>query len=106
MIKTTLEECGDRGWFIGNFPRAVFKTDKFEVCYQINERQQTASHYHAQAHEITLVISGSSLVNGQLMKPNDIFVLEPGEYSQIEYLELTEVVTIKTPSVPNDKHYL
>lgn len=106
MKRTKLSDCGQRGWFVGHFPTAVFETDKFEVCYQQNERQQTASHYHAHAHEITLLISGRSLVNGQLMESGDIFVLEPGEYSQIEYLELTEVVTIKTPSVPNDKQYL
>jgi hypothetical protein len=33
-------------------------------------------------------------------------MLEPGDISQIEYLEETEVVTIKTPSIPDDKHYL
>ena len=33
-------------------------------------------------------------------------VLEPGDISQIEYLEETEVVTIKTPSIPSDKHLL
>lgn len=106
MKKVKLSDCGARGWFIGHFDKAVFKTDKFEVCYQKNERQQTASHYHAIAHEITLVLSGRSLVNGQMMLPGDVFVLDPGEYSQIEYLETTEVVTVKTPSVPNDKHLL
>jgi hypothetical protein len=41
-----------------------------------------------------------------MFKAGDICVLEPGDISQIEYLEETEVVTIKTPSIPSDKYLL
>jgi hypothetical protein len=101
-----LSDTGARGWFIGDFPEAVFHTKDFEVTYQKNARGQTASHIHKISHEITLVISGHQICNGQMFGPGDICVLEPGDISQIEYLEETEVVTIKTPSVPSDKHYL
>jgi len=104
--KFKLTDAGSRGWFIGDFEGAVHRTTDFEVTYQKNDRGQTASHIHQIAQEITLVISGRQICNGQMFEAGDICVLEPGDISQIEYLEETEVVTIKTPSVPSDKHYL
>jgi hypothetical protein len=106
MQRYKLSECGARGWFIGDFDGAVHRTKDFEVTYQKNPRGKTASHIHKLAYEITLVISGRQICNGQMFEAGDICVLEPGDISQIEYLEETEVVTIKTPSVPSDKHYL
>jgi hypothetical protein len=106
MLRYKLSECGDRGWFIGDFDGAVHRTKDFEVTYQKNPRSQTASHIHKLAYEITLVISGRQICNGEIFEAGDICILEPGDISQIEYLEETEVVTIKTPSVPSDKHYL
>ena len=106
MKKFNLSDAGARGWFIGDFDNAVFRTKDFEVTYQKNSRSQTASHIHKLAYEITLVISGRQICNGQMFAAGDICILEPGDISQIEYLEETEVVTIKTPSVPSDKHYL
>jgi hypothetical protein len=106
MQRYKLSECGARGWFIGDFDGAVYRTKDFEVTYQKNSRSQTASHVHKLAYEITLVISGRQICNGEMFVAGDICILEPGDISQIEYLEETEVVTIKTPSIPSDKHYL
>jgi len=106
MRRSNLKDSGARGWFIGDFPDAVFQTKDFEITYQKNPRGQTASHIHKLVHEITLVISGSQICNGEMFKAGDICVLEPGDISQIEYLEETEVVTIKTPSIPSDKYLL
>lgn len=106
MKKFKLSECGDRGWFIGNFDKAAFRTTEFEVCYQSNTRTQTPTHIHKETYEITLTLSGRSVVNGHIIEPGEIFILEPGEVSQIEYLEDTSVITIKCPSNPTDKHYL
>lgn len=106
MKTSKLSECGVRGWFIGDFAGSVWPTKDFEICYQKLPRGQTPSHIHKIAHEITLVISGRQICNGQMFEAGDICILEPGDISQIEYLEETEVVTIKVPSVPSDKHYL
>jgi len=106
MRRSSLKDSGARGWFIGDFDGAAYYTKDFEVTYQKNPRGQTASHIHKLAYEITLVISGRQICNGQMFAAGDICILEPGDISQIEYLEETEVVTIKTPSVPSDKHYL
>lgn len=106
MKKFNLTDAGARGWFIGDFDNAVFRTKDFEVTYQKNPRGQTPSHIHKVVHEITLVVRGSQICNGEIFKSGDICMLEPGDISQIEYLEDTEVVTIKVPSVPSDKYYL
>jgi hypothetical protein len=106
MKRFKLSDSGARGWFIGDFDSAVHRTRDFEICYQHNPRGKTDSHTHKQITEITLVISGRQLCNGQMFESGDICVLEPNDISQIEYLEDTEVVTIKTPSIPLDKYYL
>ena len=106
MKRFSLADSGARGWFIGDFDSAVHRTKDFEVCYQDNPRSKPASHVHYKLTEITLIISGRALVNGEIFNPGEIHVLYPGDISQIEYLEQTQVITIKTPSVPNDKHLL
>lgn len=106
MKRFRLADCGARGWFIGNFAGAVHQTKDFEVCYQNNPRSRPDSHIHNEITEITLVISGRALVNGEIFSAGDIHIIYPGEPCQIEYLEQTEVVTIKTPSIPSDKQYL
>ena len=106
MKRFKLSDSGARGWFIGNFPEAVFKTNDFEVCYQNNPRCKTPTHVHKEITEITLVISGRALLNGEIFEAGDIHILYPGDVSQLEYLEDTQVVTIKTPSIPSDKFML
>jgi hypothetical protein len=106
MKRFKLSDSGARGWFIGDFPGAVFRTKEFEVTYQVNPRGKSDSHYHKEITEITLIISGQQLCNGEIFSSGDICVLEPGDMSQIEYLEETRLVTIKTPSIPSDKFML
>jgi hypothetical protein len=53
-----------------------------------------------------LVVSGRVLTNGTIYGPGDIYIFEPGDISQTEYLEETSVLTVKTPSIPSDKHLL
>ena len=106
MKRYKLDECGARGWFIGDFDSAVHRTKDFEVCYQYNLRGKPATHVHKEITEITLVISGRTVVNGEMFIAGDIHVLYPGDISQIEYLEDTQIVVIKTPSIPTDKFML
>ena len=101
-----LSDTGARGWFIGDFPEAAFHTKDFEVCWQTNPRGHAASHIHNVITEITLVVSGKVLTNGNIYIAGDIYIFEPGDISQIEYLEETSVLTVKTPSIPSDKYLL
>ena len=106
MKKFQLSESGARGWFIGDFPNAVHKTKDFEVNWQTNPRGKEQTHYHKIITEIRLVTRGQLLLNGEIFKQGDIAVLEPGEIAQQEYLEETDTMTIKFPSVPDDKYYI
>lgn len=106
MKRLKLSEAGARGWFIGDFPEAVFRTKDFEVCYQDNKPGVSTPHYHKEITEITLVISGRCLINGEIFTAGDIIVLYPNDICQLEYLEDTKIITIKSPSIPLDKHYL
>ena len=105
MRRHKLSESGDRGWFIGQFDRAIHKTDACEVSYQINRQGDISEpHYHKIATEVTLVISGSVWVNGEIFCDGEMFVLEPGEVAEVEYLEDTASVVVKTPGPLNDKY--
>lgn len=107
MKKFKHSESGDRGWFIGNFPKAAFKSEHFECCWQANPAgKKDLPHYHAIATEIQLVVKGSMIINQELFKVGDICVLDSGEHYYAEYIEDTEVFAIKCPSVPGDKYYL
>ena len=107
MKKLKLSESGDRGWFIGNFDRAVVKTQDFEVCWQSNVAgAQDRPHVHRVITEVQLITQGKMLINGVEFGPGDIYVSEPGEPYHAQYLEDTSVVAVKFPSMPSDKYYI
>jgi quercetin dioxygenase-like cupin family protein len=106
MKRFKLSESGARGWFIGDFPEAVHRTQDFEVNFQNNRKGVFPTHYHKVVTEIQLVIRGLMRVNGELFGPGDIVVLEPGDVGECECLEDTETVAIKFPSRPDDKYYV
>jgi hypothetical protein len=107
MRRHKLSESGDRGWFVGNFDRAVWKTPDFEVAYMFNPKGDlSAKHYHKEAKELSLIASGLVLANGEYFGSGDIFEVAPGEELVCEYLEDTVTVCVKTPSVPQDKYYV
>jgi hypothetical protein len=107
MRRFKQSESGDRGWFIGAFDRAVYKTDLFEVAHGFNPAgDHSPKHNHRIATEINLITSGKLLVNGELFEAGDGFIFEPGESCECHYLEDTYTLVVKSPSVPNDKYYL
>lgn len=96
----------ERGWFIGNFPKAVYKTDKFEVALKVEKKgDKVKEHYHKIAEEITLVVEGRVRFKNKIFTKGDIILLKPGEYSDFEVLENAVTVVVKTPAVKNDKYY-
>jgi hypothetical protein len=107
MKKLKLSDSGARGWFIGDFPEAIIRTKDFEVCYQENSQDfPTTDHYHKVITEVQLVIRGCLVVNGVEYRAGDICITEPGDEYRSHYLEPTDVVAVKFPSVPNDKYSL
>lgn len=104
MIKRNIDEF-HRGWFIGNFEPSLLKTDQFEVSILKHAKgEQWAKHYHAIATEYNVLLKGSMKINGELMIEGDVFVIEPGEAAEPEFLEDCTLVCVKTPSLPGDKY--
>lgn len=99
-------EAGERGWFVGAFPSSVFKTDLFEACYKhIPAGTKDTPHYHKQATEINLVTRGRVLIDNEIYTAGMGLIVYPNESVTVEYLEDTEILCIKTPSVANDKYF-
>jgi hypothetical protein len=93
------------GWFIGNFEPTLLKTKDFEICYKRHTKDEVwPSHYHAVATEYNCLVSGSMSVNGQLLQPGDIFVIEPNEIAVPRFLENCDIIVVKTPSIVGDKY--
>jgi len=94
-----------KGWFIGNFEPSVFKTKDFEVGIMHHPKGSSWDvHYHKEAIEITLLLSGKMKIQNKIIDSGVIFTLTPYEIADPEFLEDCKVLVIKTPSVPGDKY--
>jgi len=94
-----------RGWFIGNFEPSVFKTDQFEVALLFHPKgEKWPKHFHKEADEINVLISGKMFLNGTLIEPSTIIHIEKNEIAEPEFLEDCKLICVKFPSVPGDKY--
>ncbi len=94
-----------KGWFVGNFEPAAFKTAGFEVGVTHHPKDSKWDvHYHKEATEITLLVKGKMLMQDKVIEEGQIFVLEPYEIANPVFLEDCFVFVIKTPSVIGDKY--
>jgi hypothetical protein len=95
-----------RGWMIGNFEPSALKTPLFEVGIMSHKKGELhAFHFHKIGCEINVLLKGKMKVNGVELKETQIFILEPNQLSCPEFLEDCEILCLKIPSVPTDKHY-
>ena len=107
MKKLKLSDAGDRGWFIGDFERAIVRTKDFEACWQANPAGKVDTpHKHKVITELQLITEGRMVINGVEFGPGDIYLSEPGEEYRAHYVEDTKVVAIKFPSIPTDKYLI
>jgi len=91
------------GWFVGNFEPSAYKTDQFEVSYKFHSQgEKWDFHYHTQITEINYLVKGQMMIQNTLLNTGDIFVLEPYEIADPEFITDCELVVVKTPSA-NDK---
>jgi len=91
------------GWFVGNFEPTAYKTDQFEVSYKIHPQgEQWGLHYHEVVKEINLLMHGKMKIQGKELNAGDIFIIEPYEIADPEFIEDCHIICVKTPSV-NDK---
>ena len=93
------------GWFVGNFKPAAYETDMCEVCYKFHEKgEKWPVHYHKLGTEINLLINGEMKMHGRTLHSGDIFVMEPWEIANPEFLTDCFVIIVKLPSIPGDKY--
>ena len=93
------------GWFIGDFEPSLHKTKDFEVAVKKYAKDEYhAPHHHKIATEINYLIKGLVKANGKMIQPGQIFIYEPYEIAECEFLEETEILVVKTPCVAGDKY--
>lgn len=93
-----------KGWFVGNFEPSLLKAD-FEVgLHQHSAGEYHQDHFHKLGTEINVMIEGQIKINGKIFGPGDIFVFEPYEISQVEYLTNVKLIVVRNISDPNDKY--
>ncbi|MCW0346766.1 cupin domain-containing protein [Pantoea ananatis] len=94
-----------RGWFVGGFEPSALKTTDVEVAVQhFMAGDKEARHYHKIATEITVIVKGKALMNGQEYSEGDIIKISPGESSDFQALENTITTVVKLPGALNDKY--
>lgn len=92
------------GWFVGNFEPAAYKTKQFEASYKIHPKgEKWDLHYHEKVTEINLLVKGNMIMQGKELKEGDIFIIEPYEIADPEFLQDCHIVCIKTPGITMDK---
>lgn len=107
MKRFKQSDSGDRGWFIGPFEKAIFKTDAFEVAHGFNYKgEHSPNHVHKVATEINLITFGCVEVNGELFRAGEGFIMEPGDPCECNYIEDTHTLVVKVPGILGDKYYI
>jgi len=92
------------GWFVGDFDPSAYKTKDFEVGYKFHRKGEPwAKHYHEKCTEINLLIEGVMKMRGQILKSGQIFIMEPLEVADPEFIEDCHVIVVKTNSEKGDK---
>ncbi len=92
------------GWFIGDFDPSVYKTKEFEVGYKEHiAGEQYGHHYHSKIKEINFLIEGTMFIHNKELNAGDIFILEPFEISDPEFIANCKIICIKIPGIVGDK---
>lgn len=93
------------GWFIGNFEPSIFKNCFFEVAHHRHAAGYVgALHFHKIGEEVTYILRGKLVASGKTLSTGDIFMYHPNEISEVRFLEDTDLIVVKWPSIPSDKY--
>ena len=93
------------GWFVGAFEPTVFSTNEVEVAVKKYKKGSKENrHLHKIATELTLIVSGKVLMNGNQYSEDDIVTVSPGESTDFVVLEDTITVVVKIPGALDDKY--
>ena len=93
------------GWFIGDFEPSIFKNAFFEIAHHKHEKnEETTPHTHKVTTELNYIIKGKLRVSGNTLEEGDIWIYEKNDISDVEFLEDSELIVIRWPSIPTDKY--
>ncbi|MFC1790065.1 cupin domain-containing protein [Patescibacteria group bacterium] len=100
-----------KGWICGHFldPGMVNKNSDLEVKINTLKPEETEpEHFHPQGKTVIFIIKGRIkwIFDGQehILGKNDFAYLEEGVHETIvEVFKPTTIVSIRTPSVPNNR---
>jgi hypothetical protein len=105
-------KCGgltefQKGWIIGDFSPALFKTPNFEVGIHYHSKGTFGDkHIHKIATEFNIVVTGDVMLDNSIRIMNSSYwITEPNQQIDVCFLADTCLVVIKIPSIPGDKHY-
>jgi hypothetical protein len=94
-----------KGWFVGDFEPTVIRTKDCEVgVKKYSSGTKEAAHYHKEADELTIVISGRVRMNDDVFEEGDIIKVPRDEIIEFEALEESITVVYKSISVVGDKY--
>lgn len=93
----------EKGWFIGNFKPSLFSTEDFEIAHHFHKKGFVGEqHYHTESTEYNYIVTGKAYVNGEIISSGHGWIYEEREISDVIFLEDTNLIIIRCPSV-NDK---
>lgn len=93
------------GWFIGDFEPSIFQNTFFEIAHhKHNKDEKTTPHTHKVTTELNYILKGKLNVSGNILKSGDIWIYEKNEISDVKFLEDSELMVIRWPSIPTDKY--
>ena len=96
-----------RGWLIGNFEPNIKKTTEYEIgILQHKQNEKWQFHYHKDAIEINIILSGEMIINNIKISENTIFIFKQNMISCPVFLTDCKIICIKIPSIPTDKYYI
>lgn len=93
------------GWFVGAFDPSILHTSDVEVAVKTYKKgDYEASHHHKIATELTVVVSGSVKMNGNVYEAGVILEIPPGESTDFNAITDAMTVVVKYPGASNDKY--
>ena len=99
------------GWFICYFEPSLFKNPFFEVAHQHHPKGKIGDkHLHKLTTEVTYIVKGSMIIKDKHLKRDrtlstgNMFTFFPNEVSDVEFLEDSDLIVVRWPSIPTDKY--
>lgn len=98
-----------KGWLCGDFEPSLFRSKEVEVAHQFHPMGYIGPyHYHCVATEYNYIVRGKVFLqrwnHAHMIFEKQGWIVSPKEYFITKFLEDTDLIVIKTPSLPNDKY--